>query len=81
MEVVHNLEHTLEETLEYTRKRRLEIVWFEGELTQSERQGLGEDFVVQGVSVDADGSCSWGIICRETRRNRNLKRKLNRKVS
>ena len=37
MEVVHNLEHTLEETLEYARKRRLEIVWFEGELTQSER--------------------------------------------
>lgn len=73
--------HTLEETLEYAQKRRLEIVWFEGELTQNERQGLGEDFVVQGVSVDADGSCSWGIIFRETRQNRELKKKLNRKLS
>lgn len=73
--------HTLEETLEYAQKRRLEIVWFEGELTQNERQGLGKDFVVQGVSVDADGSCSWGIICRETRRNRKSNRKLNRKLS
>ncbi len=53
--------HNLYDALEYAHNHRMEVVSYDGDFPLEEREKLADEYIIKGISVNADGSCLWGI--------------------